>query len=589
MRRRVVWINVGLALLLVAGAIGTYLWLFRTEESVATGRTVSVQTGTVSETVTATGTVETAGSMELSFATGGTVDAVRVDEGDRVRTGRILVRLDDSSARQGVVSARSSYVQAVTNADQSALSVASAEQTLAAARETAALNTEELAASVARARADLADATTSWSSTCLDANGTCPDTESWAQLRAAESDVVSARTAYEQAVQSASTTETTNQLKLSQAKVNAEAAQAKQSADCDTYGSASTQCASAVSALRSAQQQYELQVNANQAASIQGQQALVNADAKVTQANVSLRKLQSSLSTQAADATEAAEEALDSALRAQEKGLAADRQSIQKARQALSEQKAATQSVTTAAGGTTASQAAIDVARASVAAARESLADTVLRAPVSGTIASVAVSEGDSAGVGTPVITLLPDAALQVTASFSEADALKVVVGQPADVTFDALPDASATGTVTAVDILPTTGTSGVTTYSATITLDEEPDGVRQGMSASVVVTTAEVADVLWAPTAAITTTGGVSTVTVRVNGVDSVVEVTTGLGGDTGTELTSGVTEGAQLVVVTTDSSGTSGFPMGGIPGGMAVGGSAPAGGPPAGTGGGQ
>ena len=101
MKRRIVWINVGLALLLVAVGIGAYFWLFRPEETVATGRTVAVQTGTVSETVTATGTVETAGTLELSFATVGTVDSVRVEEGDRVRAGRVLARLDDSSAPQG--------------------------------------------------------------------------------------------------------------------------------------------------------------------------------------------------------------------------------------------------------------------------------------------------------------------------------------------------------------------------------------------------------------------------------------------------------------------------------------------------------
>ena len=150
------------------------------------------------------------------------------------------------------------------------------------------------------------------------------------------------------------------------------------------------------------------------------------------------------------------------------------------------------------------------------------------------------------------MITLLPNAALQVVASFSEADALKVEVGQTATVSFDALPDATATATVTAVDILPSTGESGVTTYSATLTLDDSPEGVRQGMSASVVVTTAEAADVLFAPTAAITTSGGTSTVTVRVNGVDTTVAVTTGLAGDTGTEITGGVSAGDELVVST-------------------------------------
>ncbi len=154
---------------------------------------------------------------------------------------------------------------------------------------------------------------------------------------------------------------------------------------------------------------------------------------------------------------------------------------------------------------------------------------------------------------------------------------MKVKVGQAATVTFDALTDGIATGSVTAVDILPSTGDS-VTTYGATITLDEAPDGLRDGMSASVVVTVDEVTDVLWAPTAAITTVGGQSTVTVRKDGAESTVQVQTGLAGDSGTEITSGVSEGDALVVSTSGPASNSfGFPLGGIPGGGIAGGGAP------------
>ncbi len=587
MKRRIVWINAGLALLLVAVGVGAYLWLFAPEEVVATGRTVAVQSGTISETVTATGTVETAGTLELSFATVGTVDSVRVSEGDRVRSGRVLARLDDTAARQDVTSSRSSYVQAVGNSDQSRLSLESAQQAVRDAQATADLNAQEYAEALRRARADLADAKATWADSCLDPNGTCPDADAWSQLRAAEADVVNAKTAYDQAVQTATASETTSNIKLNQAQMDVSYAKADQDSACNTYGSSSNQCTSAVTATRNAQQQYELQADASQTSSVQSQQSLANADTKITQANIALKKLQNALLNQSADAVENAQDAVDSALRSQEKGLASDAQSIANAQETLAAQRVSGRSVATLAGSTTASQAAVDVAEAGLASALDALGDTVLRSPVAGTVASVDIAEGDPATAGAPVITLLPKAALQVVASFSEADALKVEVGQVAVVTFDALPDVTSTGTVTAVDILPSTGTSGVTTYSATVTLDDEPEGVRQGMSASVVVTTSEVADVLWAPTAAITTAGGVSTVTVRVNGVDSTVTVTTGLAGDTGTEITSGVAVGDELVVSTTDGSGGFTFPVGGIPGGLSGGGGPPAGGPPAGVGG--
>ena len=100
-----------------------------------------------------------------------------------------------------------------------------------------------------------------------------------------------------------------------------------------------------------------------------------------------------------------------------------------------------------------------------------------------------------------------------------------------------------------------------MTTYSATITLDDSPDGAREGMSVSVVVTTQQVDDVVWAPTAAITTVGGRSTVTIRDGEVDTVVEVTTGLAGDSGTEITSGVREGDLLVIEVGEASTFPGF----------------------------
>ncbi len=563
MKRRILWINLALALALVAAGVGAYLWLFAPKEQVSTGRTVTVQSGTVSETVTATGTVETAGTVELSFTGSGTISKVKVAQGDTVRAGKALVTIEDTAARQALYSARSTYVQAETGSQKSSLSLADAQQAVNDAKSSATLSKEGYHQAVSQARTALEDAKGSWAASCLDPAGTCPDTSVWAQLRSAEADVTSAVTAYDQAVQTASGQETTNNIKLNQASVNLAATKAQQDTACSTFGSSSTQCTAAVDATRNAQQQYELLVNSNATAATQSQQSLVNADERVTTANIALRKLQSTSATQSQDAVTSAQQALDSALLQQEKGLAADQQSIRNAEQSLASLQASASAVSTGGGGSiTADQAAIDVARAGLLLARQSLADTTLRAPVAGTIAAVDATVGASVQAGTTMVTLIPEASYQIVADFSEADAMKVTVGQTATVTFDALADGAATGTVTAVDILPTTGAS-VTTYGATITLSEVPDGLRDGMSASVVVTVDEATGVLWAPTAAITTAGGQSTVTVRKDGVESTVVVTTGLAGDTGTEILSGISEGETLVVTTTDStSGGTGFP---------------------------
>lgn len=569
MRRRVLWLNIGLGVLLVL-VVGAGLALLAPQPPEQTGRTVPAQRGTVSETVTATGTVETTGRVDLSFRTTGIVAALETVEGRRVTADQVLAQLDDTTARQALASARSTYAQAVANAESAPLTLASAQQNLDEAERNQQLNRRTYAESVSSARESLADAEASWSESCLTPTGLCPDGAVWAQLRSAEATVVTAQTGYDQAVQTATTTAATNQVKLSQAQVNVDAARSTQVNQCNTYGSDSSQCTAAVDALRSAEQAYALQVRANEAANVAGQQSLVNADAAITTANVALRNLQSTLRSAAADAVRVARNSLDSALLSQSKGLEADRQAVQAAREALAQQAAAQQEVEVGPTAITPAQAAVELARAGLATARQGLADTVLRSPVDGIVADVDVEVGDPVTTGTTAMTVLPDAPFEIVAEFSEADALKLVPGQRASVSFDALPGTTATGVVTSIAALPTAATtgsgavssgSGVTTYSATITLDDSPEGVREGMSVSVVVTTQEADDVVWAPTAAITTDGAVSTVTIRTGEIDTVVKVTTGLAGDSGTVITSGVEEGDQLVIEVGEPSTFPGF----------------------------
>jgi len=569
MRRRVLWINIGLGLLLLV-VIGAGLALLAPQPAEQTGRTVPAQRGSVSETVTATGTVETAGRVDLSFRTTGIVDSVDVAEGDAVTTDQTLASVDDTTQRQALAAARSTYAQAVANADTAPLTLAAAQQNLIEAERTQRLNRQTYAESVSSARETLADAESSWAESCLTPGGVCPDDAVWSQLRAAEAAVVSAQTAYNQAVQTATSTASTNQITLNQAQVNVEAARSKKTSQCDTYGSESTACWSAVDGLRSAEQAYALQVKTNEASDIASQQSLVNADAKLTDANVALRKLQSSLRSTAADAVRTARNALDSALLSQSKGLELDRQAVQAASEAVAQQSAAQQEIQVGTSSVTPAQAAVEVAEAGLISARQDVADTVLLSPVDGIVAAVDLEPGDPVSAGTTVMTVLPDAPFEIVAEFSEADALKLAPGQPATVSFDALPGTTATGVVTSIATLPTTTTTasgavstggGVTTYSATITLDESPEGAREGMSVSVVVTTQQIDDVIWAPTAAITTTDGVSTVTIRTGQVDTVVTVTTGLAGDSGTVITSGVDEGDDLVIEVGEPSTFPGF----------------------------
>jgi macrolide-specific efflux system membrane fusion protein len=163
---------------------------------------------------------------------------------------------------------------------------------------------------------------------------------------------------------------------------------------------------------------------------------------------------------------------------------------------------------------------------------------------------------------------------LQIEGNFTEADTTKLKVGQPAAVSFDALTGKTATGKIITIGMSPTT-TDNVVKFPATISLGDVPSGVRLGQTATVEITVAKAEDVLYVPSAAVRTAGGQSTVTIVRNGKQSTVTVEVGVKGDQGTEITSGLEEGDQVVVTSTSTSGTSGtsgrqgFPGGGPPGG--------------------
>ncbi|GAB3986672.1 hypothetical protein GCM10029978_102800 [Actinoallomurus acanthiterrae] len=176
-------------------------------------------------------------------------------------------------------------------------------------------------------------------------------------------------------------------------------------------------------------------------------------------------------------------------------------------------------------------------------------------------------SAGSSSGSGGGFMTIADTAKLVVTGNFTEADVAKVKKGQQAAVTFDAVQNAQAAGKVTQIDQTATTS-NNVVQYGVTVSLTHPPTGLRIGATATVRVTTARAENVLYVPTAAVRTAGGRSTVTVLQGGKQAIRLVQTGVQGDQGTQITSGLGDGDQVVITSTATTGTGGFPSGRFPG---------------------
>jgi HlyD family secretion protein len=185
-------------------------------------------------------------------------------------------------------------------------------------------------------------------------------------------------------------------------------------------------------------------------------------------------------------------------------------------------------------------QAALAQAQAQTASARghvqqavasqranyDALDKTVSRAPFDGLVTNVPVREGETVVVGiqnaegSTLMTLADMSVITAEVKVDETDIINVALGQPADVTVDALPGKIFHGHVTEVGdqaLLRTTGvaTSQSTTgteeakdFKVVVTLDQIPTGnggripdqLRPGLSCTAKITTARKADVLTIP-----------------------------------------------------------------------------------------
>jgi hypothetical protein len=164
---------------------------------------------------------------------------------------------------------------------------------------------------------------------------------------------------------------------------------------------------------------------------------------------------------------------------------------------------------------------------------------------------------------------------LQVTANVSETDVSSVQIGQGATVTLNA----NSKSYAAQVQAISPTSTvvSNVVEFAVTLGLtDSVPASVRPGQSASISITTAEASNTLYVPNSAITTAGGRSIVTViGADGKETITPVTTGIVGTTNTQITSGLTQGQNvLLTLATTTTGTGGRGFGGLGGGLGGGG---------------
>jgi len=129
-RRRNLLIAAAVVILL-GGATGLILWLTGSAPAtglVVTTETVKVTTGTIKQTVAASGTIEPASQASLDFAVSGTVTAVDVKAGQVVTSGETLASVGTSALQSDVDAASAQLTAAQARQTSDASSNAAATQ-----------------------------------------------------------------------------------------------------------------------------------------------------------------------------------------------------------------------------------------------------------------------------------------------------------------------------------------------------------------------------------------------------------------------------------------------------------------------------
>jgi HlyD family secretion protein len=226
---------------------------------------------------------------------------------------------------------------------------------------------------------------------------------------------------------------------------------------------------------------------------------------------------------------------------------------------------------------------------------QDALSKTVSTAPFDGIVTNLPVREGETVVVGiqnaegSTLMTLADMSVITAEVKVDETDIVNVQIGQPADVTVDALPGKVFKGHVTLVGdqaILRSTGiatsqsTSGTEEakdFKVVVTLDAPSSELRPGLSTTAKITTAHKPSVLSLPIQALTMhtqeaesgKGSVQAASLPVAGKSTpeqgvylvqkdtrgklrakFVPVATGITGTTDIEVLTGLTEGQEIVI---------------------------------------
>jgi HlyD family secretion protein len=189
-------------------------------------------------------------------------------------------------------------------------------------------------------------------------------------------------------------------------------------------------------------------------------------------------------------------------------------------------------------------------AQARLLAAQTTVDSRSLTTPFAGTITEVDVKPGDQVTPASVAFRLDNLHRLLVDVLVSEVDINSIQVGQPVDLSFDAILDKQYKGVVSQVAPVGD-AIQGVVQFNVTVELTDADENVKPGMTAAVNITVEQITDALLVPNRAVRLVNGQRVVYILSNNQLKEVKVTLGASSDTESQVTeSDLQVGDQVVL---------------------------------------
>jgi HlyD family secretion protein len=499
------WVIIAIAAILlgVIGyfGIGAYNRLQDSDTAQAAYETIEVENGSLVSTISATGTVRSNQSADLSWKTSGTVAEVNAAVGEQVELGEVLAELEQTSLPQNIILAQADLVSAQKALDdllnsrtqqaQALKTVEEAEQALEDAKNPELAQARALKA-IADAEKAVEDAERRTRYLQTSADGTDIDIAK-AEVALAEKNLERAEDLYE---------------------------------PYENKPESNLRRAQLLSNLAKAQQQYDNAVrNLN---AMQGTGSAI--DIAVAEADLVAAE------AQLLEAQREYERIKDGATPGDIAVLEAQLADAEREWERLKD-------------GPTADD--IQAAQARVASAEAALSLAWIEAPFSGTITGAEPQPGDQVSPNSFAFRLDDLSQLFVDLQVSEIDINEITPGQLVTMTFDAIRGSEYRGVVVEVGLIGS-NVQGVVNFPVTVELNDADSRIRPGMTSSVDIVVSQGEETLLIPNQAIRVVDGVQVVYImNSTGNQVAVPIILGASSDTQSEVLEGNIEASDLVIL--------------------------------------